>query len=397
MFSFSALAVVLMGGPTSLEQAMAMAPEGNAQLRVARSDVEVARAAVPLAHDWEMPKLRIQFNDIEAVPTGRFTWFTGVSWRPPNPWEWSNGASQAEFKVRQSEFEFAADTWRVLTELRLAWMDLSGAAAHEALARRTTELRGKLREVLKRRMDRGGATQIELNLAQLAETDARQDVARWEASRFKATASVAWLVGQAVRPVPLELPDTMPVLPLLSGLLERLENHPRLLSLKARVEAARAGERLAAARRIPWPEVQLRFRQRTSEIPLENDLQVGLTVPLAITPAPQIAVAQATIVRAQAQYDAEHAQRSAELEILIARAQGLVERWRSFEAEYRATMASHRALQTRILGDDSLDPTLLIAADRQAIELEHKRLDVLVDLAKVLIEVEGVAGPLATK
>lgn len=79
----------------------------------------------------------------------------------------------------------------------------------------------------------------------------------------------------------------------------------------------------------------------------------------------------------------------------MARAQGLTERWRSFESEYRATMTSHVALQTRVLGDDSLDPTLLMTADRQAIELEHKRLDVQVDLAKVLVELEGTAGPAA--
>ena len=282
-----------------------------------------------------------------------------------------------------------------MRDVRLGWLDVSGAAAHEALARRSTELRGKLRAVMQRRMERGGSTQVEVNLAQLAETDARQDVARWEANGLKATASVAWLVGQPVAPIPLTLPDTPPQLPSLATLLDRLERHPHLESLRLRVEAGRAGERLAGAKRLPWPELQVRLRQKTGETPVQNDLQVGPTIPLGITPAPQVDVARAQVVRAQAQYDAEHAQRSAELEILMARAQGLTERWRSFESEYRATMTSHLALQARVLADDSLDPTLLMTADRQAIELEHKRLDVQIDLAKVLVELEGTAGPAA--
>ncbi|MBM4783176.1 MAG: TolC family protein [Archangiaceae bacterium] len=393
MYSLSVAVLVLAAAPTTLEQALTLGPDGNAELRVSRSEVEVARASVPLAHDWEMPKLRLQFNDAQAVPSGSFTWFTGISWRPPNPWEWSNGASQAELKVRQAELDLAAQTWRVVRDVRLGWLDVSGAAAHEALARRSTELRGKLRAVMQRRMERGGSTQVEVNLAQLAETDARQDVARWEANRLKATASVAWLVGQPVAPIPLTLPDTPPELPSLATLLDRLERHPHLESLRLRVEAGRAGERLVGAKRLPWPELQLRLRQKTGETPVQNDLQVGLTIPLGITPAPQVDVARAQVVRAQAQYDAEHAQQSAELEILMARAQGLTERWRSFESEYRATMTSHLALQARVLADDSLDPTLLMTADRQAIELEHKRLDVQVDLAKVLVELEGTAGP----
>lgn len=392
------LLVLLAGGaPTTLDEALALVAENNAELRVARSEVEVSRASVPLAHDWEMPKLRVQFNDAQAVPSGAFTWFSGISWRPPNPWEWSNGATQAQLKVRQSELELAAQHWRVLRDVRLAWVDVSGAAAHEALARRAMELRGQLRGVMLRRLERGGATQVEVNLAQLAETDARQDVARWESNRLKASASVAWLVGLPVTPVPLPLPETRPTLPSLASLLERLEQHPRLEALRVRVDAGRAGERLVGAKRLPWPEVQVRLRQQYGDTPIQNDLQVGLTVPLAITPAPQLDVARAQVMRAQAQYDAEHAQLSAELEILTARAEGLLERWQSFESDYRATLTSHQALQARVLADDSLDPTLLMTADRQAIELEHKRLDVMLDLARVVVELEATAGPSASR
>lgn len=59
-------------------------------------------------------------------------------------------------------------------------------------------------------------------------------------------------------------------------------------------------------------------------------------------------------------------------------------------------MTSHLALQARVLADDSLDPTLLMTADRQAIELEHKRLD-CADRPRegALVELEGTAGPAA--
>ncbi|MDP2273991.1 MAG: hypothetical protein Q8N23_35550 [Archangium sp.] len=61
------------------------------------------------------------------------------------------------------------------------------------------------------------------------------------------------------------------------------------------------------------------------------------------------------------------------------RAEGLRARGLVFEQDYRAAVEGHRALQTRVLA----------TADRLAIELEHKRLEVQLDLARVLIEVEG--------
>jgi hypothetical protein len=48
-----------------------------------------------------------------------------------------------------------------------------------------------------------------------------------------------------------------------------------------------------------------------------------------------------------------------------------------------------------VLNEGSLDPTLVLTADRQAIELEHKRLEVQLDLARALVELEAVAGPVA--
>ena len=263
---------------------------------------------------------------------------------------------------------------------------------HEKLAQDTVGVRLQLLGVLQRRLAQGNGTQVELNLAQLGETDARQELMRWQSAGLKATQSVAYVVGQPVTPVPAALSDTPPPLPELAALEERLEKHPVLEALRAKLGASKEQEKNLAAKRLPWPEVQTRFRQRT-ETPTSNDWQLGLTVPLGITPAPQLDVARAVSARNQAQLDAEKAQMASELKILLARAEGLRERWLSFEEGYRATLTSHRALQARVLAEGSLDPTLLLAADRQAIDLEHKRLEVQLDLARTLVELDFTAGP----
>lgn len=59
----------------------------------------------------------------------------------------------------------------------------------------------------------------------------------------------------------------------------------------------------------------------------------------------------------------------------------------------RSTIEGHRALQNRVSADGTLDPTVLLAADRLAIELEHKRLEVQLDYARTLVDLEGIAGP----
>lgn len=376
----------------SLDDALALALQHNAELKVTRAEVEVAQASVPLAHDWEMPELRLRLNDAQRVPTDQFTWYAGLAWRPPNPWEWKHGGDAAQARLLQSRFELAASSWRIVKEVRLAWLDVSGAAAHERLARETVVSRGQLLSVLRRRLEQGGGTQVELNLAQLGETDARQDLLRWQGAGLKAAQSVAWLVGQAVVPVPSTLAEAPPALPDLATLEKRLDGQPRLEALRAKVHVTEALQQNVAAKRLPWPEWQVRFRQRIDE-PVNTAYQVGLSVPLAVTPAPQLEVARAVTVRAQAQLEAEKAQLGAELQILFTRAQGLRERWLAFEQDYRAALASHRALQARVMSEGTLDPTLLLAADRLAIELEHKRLEVQLDLARALVELDAVAGP----
>lgn len=386
------LALISAAPEVSLDDALKLALDGNAQLKVSRAEVDVSTAQVPLAHDWELPRLRVQFNDVQNIPSGQFRWYAGLSWRPPNPWEWKNGTDSAEAKLQQSRLELAALSWKVVREVRLAWLDVSGAAAHARIAHDTVEVRKKLLAVLKRRIEQGQGTQIDVNLAQLGETDAKQEELRWQNAGLKAAQSVAYLVGQPVAPIPATLPDQPPELPELGPLEERLEKHPQLEALRMKISASEANEKTVAAKRLPWPDVQVRVRQNV-ETTINHDFQLGLTVPLAITPAPQLDVARAQTVRNRAQLDAERAQMRSELQILKARAEGLRDRWLSFETDYKAALTSHRQLQTRVLSEGSLDPTLLLTADRQAIELEHKRLEVQLDLARALVELEAVAGP----
>lgn len=390
----SLLILLLTAAPeVTLDGALALALEHNAELRVTRAQVEVQQASIPLAHDWQMPKLRAQINDVENLPTGTFTWASGLSWQPPNPWEWKNGTDAAEGRLVQARYELAARSWEILKDVRLAWLDVSGADAHERLAQDAVASRGKLLAVLRRRLEQGGGTQVEVNLAQLGETDARQELLRWQGAELKAAQSVAYLVGQAVTPIPSALPSAPPALPDLAGLQKRLEVQPRLEALRTKVQVTEAEQRNLGAKRLPWPEVSVRFRQKRSDTPPDNAVQVGLTVPLGVTPAPQLDVARAVTTRAQAQLDAERAQLLAELQILHSRAEGLRARWLAFEVDYRATLESHRALQSRVMAEGTLDPTVLLAADRLAIDLEHKRLEVQLDLARTLVELEGLAGP----
>ncbi len=393
MFSSSLLALALTATPeVTLDQAIALAMAGNAQLKVARAEVELARAQVPLAHDWDLPKLRLMVNNVDDVPTGQFRWYGALSWLPPNPWVWKNGADAAENKLMQSQLEFAALSWRLVRELRLAWVEVSGAAAHEALAKETVEVRRKMVALLARRLAQGQGTQIDLNLAKLGEADARQDELRWQGAGLRAAQSVAYLVGHPVVPKAEPVPDGALPVPSLELLLARMEQHPALVALRSKVRASEANERTLGAKRLPWPEIQLRLRQNV-EVPLSHDVGVALTVPLAVTPAPQLEVARATTIRNQAQLDAERAQMLSELEILTARAESMRDRWRAFEGDYNQTLTAHRQLRARVLNDGTLDPTALLTADRQAIDLEHKRLEVQLDLARAVIELEAVAGP----
>lgn len=379
-------------GPVTLEQALALALTENAELKVTRSQLSVAEAAIPMAHDWAMPKLGVQANRFDAAE-GSFAGRISLSWSPPNPWEWRNGGDAAKARVLEAQSALADQRWKVMGSLRLAWLDVSGAAVHEALARQTIAVRARLLAVLRHRLEQGQSTQVEVNLAKLAQTDALQDSLRWQSAGLRASQAVAGLVGVPVVPLPASLPEEPPQTPPFAQLEARLERHPALESLRARVQTASATEKSLAARRLPWPELQVQYRQRFGSAEPNEDVQLGLSVPLDVTPAPQLGLARTQTARAQAQLEAERAQRRAQLRILTARAEGLRERWLSFQQDFQETLASHRALQERVLSEGSLDPTVLMTADRQAIDLEHKRLEVRLDLARALVELEITAGP----
>lgn len=385
------LAAMAATAPVTLEEAMALALTENAELKVSRRQVTVAEASIPVAHDWEMPKLGVQANRLTAAE-GAFIGRVGLTWRPPNPWVWKNGSDAAQARVLEARCALADQSWKVMGNLRLAWLDVSGGAAHEALARQTIAVRQRLLDVLHRRMKQGQGTQVELNLAKLGETAALQESLRWQSARLRAHQAVAFLVGLPVLPLAESLPEDPPQIPAFAELEARLEKHPAIEALRARVQAASATEKSLAAGRLPWPELQVQFRQRFGAAPTE-DVQLGVSLPLGITPAPQLGVARTQTARAQSQLEAERAQRLAQLHILTAGAEGLRERWVAFQQDFRETLASHRALQERVMTDGSLDPTVLMAADRQAIELEHKRLEVQIDLARALVDLEITAGP----
>ncbi len=63
------LVALLAASPpeVTLDEALALALQHNADLKVMRAEVEVEQASVPLAHDWEMPKLRARLNDVENL------------------------------------------------------------------------------------------------------------------------------------------------------------------------------------------------------------------------------------------------------------------------------------------------------------------------------------------
>lgn len=386
------LALTLLLATTPLDEALSLALENNASLKVARAEINVAEASVPLFHDWEMPRLRGQLSDAQDVGSGTFTWVVRLSWAPPNPWQWKHGTDVGEAEVMGRRAALADASWSLLKDLRLAWLDLSGADAHGSLARETLEVRRQLLTVLRKRLERGAGTQVELNLAQLGEQDAKQDEQRYLSAGLRATQSIVWLVGVPLEPQPTALPGEPPTVPDLASLEARLDKHPALEALRARVREAEAKVKNEQARRLPWPEVLVGLRQKASTTP-DNNLQLAITVPLGITPAPEVDVARAVVARNRSQLEAETNQRKAELRILIQRAEGLRTRWLSFESDYRATIESHRALRAQLLAEGTLDPTLMLTAERQALDLEHKRLDIQLDLARALVELDTVAGP----
>jgi cobalt-zinc-cadmium efflux system outer membrane protein len=244
--------------------------------------VQAARAAVEASGAFRDAASRPLYNpelSIDAENTDIETRTLGIS----QTLDWG-GKRKARTAVAESdrlvvEAEYLAARWDVTIEL------LDGLAQHQtgverdALAKSRRQLMDEFAALAQRRFDAGDLARVELDLAQLASTDARIQKATAGAGLAEARQAVRNLTPRSAAAQWPTLPDALPALPKGAedprSLVLAL---PEVLAARREVETADAVVELRRRERRPDPTLSLTGGDEDGE----SLVGVNVTIPLFV-------------------------------------------------------------------------------------------------------------------
>jgi cobalt-zinc-cadmium efflux system outer membrane protein len=178
---------------------------------------------------------------------------------------------------RESVAAELADVRQTLAaDLLSALITYHSRQALSELAKKRTDLTQRLRSLAVKRREAGDLPQVELDLAQLAASEARMRQARAVAAQAEASQDLIVLTGEA-RPNWPSLPDDLPPLDPGQVDVERLlSGLPSLRAQQARIAAARSTVELKSRETRADPTLALRGGRE------DSDALIGLTVSIPL-------------------------------------------------------------------------------------------------------------------
>jgi cobalt-zinc-cadmium efflux system outer membrane protein len=329
-FTFSAAALAGQGtSPLSLSDAIGRALEANRTILAARTARAIDLAGVQAA--GQRPNPEVSFEVARDTPHWSFT---GIV-----PLELS-GKRQRRVDVANAALAVTeAETTRIAADVRAdvrrAYYQAVGAVRRVAIAQELEAIQTRARDAAQDRFQTGAAPRLDALQASLALSQAQNEVAAARGDLNGARADLNALLAYPL--------DASPVLadPLDAGQLptqeaatqQVLAGNAELQVLQKRIDEARARVALAKALRRPDPSVTASLTyDAPGEFVFGWRAGAAVALPIFTTGRPEIAVADATLVRAVADRDARVSQIAGAVSAALARATAArlaVERYQS--------------------------------------------------------------------
>ncbi|WP_228768143.1 TolC family protein [Limnohabitans sp. DM1] len=296
----------------SLEDIVRIILAHNPQLRATEMGMSVAQAGVTTAKAFPNPRLEaIQGRNVAQMPglvTGPVRGW-GVSQPLENPALRGARADAARAKERESGFEVIRVRNELIAQVRSIYYQCLQHQAHTQAASDAVQLLEQVRERVRLRVSTGEAPRYEIIKADAEIISARE---RLQTASLMVEHNQLELNRLAAGQLPHDWKlagelDQTPEMQPVSQLVELvLKNNPALLVLQA--EQDRALARLSEARSERLPGVELRYSQVRDAEWRQNQLSVGVQLPLLDTRQGPIAQASAELQRAQIRLEGHQAQ-----------------------------------------------------------------------------------------
>ncbi|HEX4386314.1 MAG TPA: TolC family protein [Myxococcales bacterium] len=235
---------LLLAAALSLQEVRTLADQRNASLAASRAELGVARAGVDAAGQLSNPTLSISYGADDP----HFT--AGLDVKLPILGQRGAAIDSAGALTKVAEAELLAEKARLHAAVRRAYGALWAALEQARIAAGTAQLASELARLTAERFKTGGAPQLDVAQAQLAERRTMQEL---EDRRAEAEATRRELEAAAGVEVPEVQPPPEPQVPPAEALLLRAPGHPEVASLQSQEAAAlaRAHEESVSLRPLP--------------------------------------------------------------------------------------------------------------------------------------------------
>jgi len=273
-----------------------------------------------------------------------------------------------------AEAEYLAVRWKVIIDL------LDGLAQHqtglerESLAEARRALMDEFATLAKRRFEAGDLSQVELDLATLAFTDARIRKATASAALAEARQAVRSLTPRSPPAQWPTLPDQMPVLPGRAADPQQLVMElPEVLVARRRVDAANAVVDLRRRERRPDPTISGAGGKEDSS----TLIGINLTFPLFVRNRFRHEVTAAMAQRNQARQIYDDLMQRARARLVSAAERYELSRgaWRDWEQTGQSSLTRQTEQLQQLWQVGELSTTEYLVQLRQTLDVQESALD----------------------
>lgn len=381
----------------SLVEAEAIALVLNRDLRLARLEAGVTRATAEHAGLWRDPTLGVDLSQIVSGAAGQGIEALGsIAFTLP-----LSGRLELEKELAGAEHHaqlarVAADEWRVLSDLRRAWVRRASLAERSAAARDFVTRVEQVIAVVDRMEKAGELARIEARLFRIEDAKRRAEVQAIDSELSLATHEIESLLGLPPGADRRFAGDSSALLASArqpqATLLGRVSDTNPLVRL-ARQEYESAERRLAREIRAQWPDLEIAPGFGEQDGDTQAVLGIGVTLPVLNGNRRAIAEAEAAREVARGRADAALEQAITAITNAAERLSSASARREAVESTLIPLVDTQYAEAREVARLGEVNTIVLLESLQQQLEAKNQLIAARRDEALAAVDIAELAGP----
>jgi CRISPR system Cascade subunit CasA len=384
----------------SLAEAEAVALCMNRELRAARLAAGVTRATADNAGLWRDPTLGVDLSRVVGGVTGggasSVEAMFSLGFTLPLSGRLEAERARADAAHRAELARVAAEEWRVLADLRRAWVARVALVAEADAARDVLVRVAQVVAVVERMEAAGEIARIEARLLKIEDAKLRAELRALDAEVARSTHDIESLLGLPPRADRRLVADFAVFSPIGRGVHALLasrvaERSPALALARARHDVAEA--QLAEEIRATWPDLELAPGFGEDNGDRQAVLGVGVTLPVLDGNRRGIAEAEANRALARGEAEAVYERLLGDLLAAEERLSAAIARGELLETTLVPLVDTQYAEAREVARLGEVNTLILLESLKQQLDAKRQLIAARRDEALAAIDIAEITGP----